>query len=66
MQYLDIGVMPQKTLQYFIDENLWDEMRVFKGPTEFTAGTKSPAFKDTPRHQVSIADDELCIYRNKK
>lgn len=56
----------QKTLQYFIDENLWDEMRVFKGPTEFTAGTKSPAFKDRPRHKVSIADDELCIYRNKK
>ena len=56
----------QKTLQYFIDENLWDEMRIFKGPTEFTGGTKSPVFKDMHRHKECVADDELSIYRNKK
>jgi diaminohydroxyphosphoribosylaminopyrimidine deaminase/5-amino-6-(5-phosphoribosylamino)uracil reductase len=56
----------QKTLQYFIDENLWDEIRVFKGSTEFKGGIKSPLFKDAPRHKESIVDDELSIYRNKK
>ena len=33
-----------KTLQTFIDENLWDEARIFIGSTEFNDGIKAPTF----------------------
>ena len=36
-----------KTLQTFIDENLWDEARVFTGDVLFTDGIKAPNLKAT-------------------
>ena len=35
-----------KTLQTFIDENLWDEARVFIGNVEFNEGIKAPKLRD--------------------
>ena len=32
----------RQTLQTFIDENIWDEARVFKGSSSFKIGTKAP------------------------
>jgi len=53
-----------KTLQSFIDANLWDEARVFKGTAVFTDGTKAPVFKAKAAKSEKILDDELITYRN--
>ena len=53
-----------KTLQTFIDENLWDEAFLFTGNTAFKDGIKSPKInckKFTERH---IKTDLLKIYKN--
>jgi len=53
-----------QTLQTFIDENLWDEARVFIGNLSFTNGIKAPilALKNVTKH--SIENDILLISRN--
>lgn len=53
-----------QTLQTFIDENLWDEARVFIGNHNFENGTKAPIInlKNTEKH--SIKNDILIISRN--
>ena len=53
-----------KTLQTFIDANLWDEARVFKGNTVFNEGTPAPRFSADAVHRQTILDDELITYRN--
>lgn len=53
-----------KTLQTFINANLWDEARIFKGITTFGEGTKSPSIGGTIIKKQMIVDDELLIYRN--
>jgi diaminohydroxyphosphoribosylaminopyrimidine deaminase/5-amino-6-(5-phosphoribosylamino)uracil reductase len=54
----------RQTLQTFIDQNLWDEARIFIGNTCFENGTKAPiiALKNIEKH--SIGSDALIIYRN--
>ncbi|MHA3786621.1 bifunctional diaminohydroxyphosphoribosylaminopyrimidine deaminase/5-amino-6-(5-phosphoribosylamino)uracil reductase RibD [Flavobacterium hauense] len=54
----------RQTLQTFIDANLWDEARVFKGTAIFKDGTPAPQFAARPIHQEMILNDELIIYRN--
>lgn len=54
----------RQTLQTFIDTNLWDEARVFRGTAIFKDGTPAPQFAAQPVHQEMILDDELVIYRN--
>jgi diaminohydroxyphosphoribosylaminopyrimidine deaminase/5-amino-6-(5-phosphoribosylamino)uracil reductase len=54
----------RKTLQTFIDANLWDEARVFKGTSVFNDGTPAPQFAAKPIRREMILDDELIIYRN--
>lgn len=54
----------RQTLQTFIDANLWDEARVFKGSVIFHDGTPAPQFAASPIHSERILDDELIIYRN--
>jgi diaminohydroxyphosphoribosylaminopyrimidine deaminase/5-amino-6-(5-phosphoribosylamino)uracil reductase len=54
----------RKTLQTFIDANLWDEARVFKGTEVFTDGTPAPQLAAAPTHREMVLDDELIIYRN--
>lgn len=55
-----------KTLQVFIKTNLWDEARVFKGPSIFGGGIKAPLrtahFKLMRRQQLQT--DQLFWYKN--
>lgn len=53
-----------KTLQSFIDENLWDEARVFIGNTYFNEGIKAPVIKRNFLRKQKIVNDELINYSN--
>ncbi|MCF2873838.1 MULTISPECIES: bifunctional diaminohydroxyphosphoribosylaminopyrimidine deaminase/5-amino-6-(5-phosphoribosylamino)uracil reductase RibD [unclassified Tenacibaculum] len=53
-----------KTLQTFIDAELWDEARVFIGNTEFRNGVKAPEIKGKIINKESIDNDVLKIYLN--
>lgn len=53
----------KQTLQTFIDANLWDETRVFKGTNSFGNGTKSPDFKGNLVSKEAILNDELLIFK---
>ena len=53
-----------RTLQTFIDENLWDEARVFKGKNAFKEGTKAPKFSGKLVGKQTVLEDELLIFRN--
>ncbi|MCR8669097.1 bifunctional diaminohydroxyphosphoribosylaminopyrimidine deaminase/5-amino-6-(5-phosphoribosylamino)uracil reductase RibD [Aestuariibaculum sp. M13] len=53
-----------KTLQTFIDENLWDEARIFTGSTTFKAGTKTPKFSGKLISEEHIINDTLKTYTN--
>ncbi|MDO5970204.1 bifunctional diaminohydroxyphosphoribosylaminopyrimidine deaminase/5-amino-6-(5-phosphoribosylamino)uracil reductase RibD [Flavivirga aquimarina] len=54
----------QKTLQTFIDENLWDEARIFTGNNEFNEGLKAPEFSGKLISEEKIMTDILKIYKN--
>ncbi|MFK5983356.1 MAG: bifunctional diaminohydroxyphosphoribosylaminopyrimidine deaminase/5-amino-6-(5-phosphoribosylamino)uracil reductase RibD [Flavobacteriaceae bacterium] len=53
-----------KTLQTFIDANLWDEARIFTGNIAFTEGTKAPILKGNLISEEKINKDTLRIYSN--
>jgi diaminohydroxyphosphoribosylaminopyrimidine deaminase/5-amino-6-(5-phosphoribosylamino)uracil reductase len=53
-----------KTLQTFIDENLWDEARVFTGNIQFNNGVKSPSFSGQLISEEKIDSDILKFYMN--
>jgi diaminohydroxyphosphoribosylaminopyrimidine deaminase/5-amino-6-(5-phosphoribosylamino)uracil reductase len=53
-----------KTLQSFIDANLWDEARVFIGQIKFQDGTHAPKFTGSPIQRFDIKGDQLNIFRN--
>lgn len=53
-----------KTLQTFIDANLWDEARVFTGISEFHKGVKSPEFSGRILAKTNLERDILKIYKN--
>lgn len=53
-----------KTLQLFIDANIWDEARVFIGNKDFKDGIKSPVFSGKLISQYKIDDDVLKISIN--
>jgi len=53
-----------KTLQSFINEELWDEARVFKGTTTFLKGIKAPEFKGIVTESIIVKEDTLTIYNN--
>lgn len=52
------------TLQTFINENLWDEARVFKGKLLLENGTKAPVLKSEWTERQFILNDELLIFKN--
>jgi diaminohydroxyphosphoribosylaminopyrimidine deaminase / 5-amino-6-(5-phosphoribosylamino)uracil reductase len=54
----------RQTLQTFIDDNLWDEARVFKGNLYLENGIKAPILNSKNVEKQTIADDELLIFRN--
>ncbi len=53
-----------KTLQSFINMNLWDEARVFKGKTSFIKGTKAPEISGNQLVSKKLFDDTLTIVTN--
>lgn len=53
-----------KTLQTFIDANLWDEARLFKGSTLIQNGKKAPNFSIGENKKQRLVNDELLIIRN--
>ena len=53
-----------QTLQTFIDENIWDEARVFTGHTPFEEGTKAPVFSGKIVSKENILSDTLKTYTN--
>lgn len=53
-----------RTLQTFIDENLWDEALIFTGNTIFGVGVKRPKFHVVPFKEMTIKDDFLRMYKN--
>lgn len=54
----------RQTLQSFIDENLWDEARIFVGKTSFESGTKAPILSRKNSTKTNILSDELIQIRN--
>ncbi|MBD0823122.1 bifunctional diaminohydroxyphosphoribosylaminopyrimidine deaminase/5-amino-6-(5-phosphoribosylamino)uracil reductase RibD [Aestuariibaculum marinum] len=54
----------EKTLQTFIDENLWDEARIFTGNATFKNGTKAPEFSGRLISEKQIINDTLKVYTN--
>ncbi|GGG47007.1 riboflavin biosynthesis protein RibD [Croceivirga lutea] len=53
-----------KTIQSFIDANLWDEARVFKGKSNFGEGTKAPVLVSKSNFRTSVLQDQLYTYYN--
>ncbi|NOR28313.1 MAG: bifunctional diaminohydroxyphosphoribosylaminopyrimidine deaminase/5-amino-6-(5-phosphoribosylamino)uracil reductase RibD [Lutibacter sp.] len=53
-----------KTLQSFIDVNVWDEAFVFVGDANFKTGLKAPKLKKAPIEIKKISTDALKIYKN--
>ncbi|UOX33908.1 bifunctional diaminohydroxyphosphoribosylaminopyrimidine deaminase/5-amino-6-(5-phosphoribosylamino)uracil reductase RibD [Flavobacterium sediminilitoris] len=53
-----------KTLQHFINLNLWDEARVFIGNAEFKTGIKAPILNKPFNKTYSIIGDKLNYSRN--
>ena len=53
-----------KTLQPFIDANLWDEAYVYKSPIILRDGIKAPNFSHVANNQCVIDNVQLCTYYN--
>lgn len=55
-----------KTLQSFIDLNLWDEAYLFSGKTSFGEGVKAPNLQGYLVSEEKIKEDTLRIFKNLK
>lgn len=55
-----------KTLARFIESNLWDEARIFTGPSHLKDGIKAPVLSKTfmPLDSKIIQGDVLAFYKN--
>lgn len=53
-----------KTLQTFIEANLWDEARIFKANVNLENGVKSPEINIKNALKTQIEKDELLIFLN--
>ena len=54
----------KKTLETFIQENLWDEARVFIGNSFLENGTEAPKLKKNAFCQMNILEDQLLFFTN--
>lgn len=54
----------RQTLQTFIDANIWDEARVFRGEIYFKSETKAPTISKINSNKEKILDDELLTFFN--
>ncbi|MFT5437252.1 MAG: diaminohydroxyphosphoribosylaminopyrimidine deaminase [Ulvibacter sp.] len=53
-----------KTLQTFIDEELWDEAFIFKGNVNFENGIAAPKFQGSQFSEEKIKEDTLQRFKN--
>lgn len=53
-----------KTIQTFIDTNLWDDAKVFTGESVFKDGTSAPVLNSKISSEEKIKNDILRIYKN--
>lgn len=53
-----------KTIQTFIDANIWDEARVFTGTSNFNKGIKAPIIKGKTVQTKQIETDQLNLIIN--
>jgi diaminohydroxyphosphoribosylaminopyrimidine deaminase/5-amino-6-(5-phosphoribosylamino)uracil reductase len=53
-----------KTLQLFIDDNLWDEARVFEANAEIEIGIKAPKFSLYSSEVLKVGKDRLLSITN--
>ena len=51
-------------LNSFIQENLWDEARVFYSPMLLSKGVKAPGITGVLEHEEMISNDRLLIFKN--
>ncbi|MBI3218317.1 MAG: bifunctional diaminohydroxyphosphoribosylaminopyrimidine deaminase/5-amino-6-(5-phosphoribosylamino)uracil reductase RibD [Bacteroidetes bacterium] len=51
-----------QTLSAFLNENLWDEARVFKARQSFGSGIAAPSFQGILKETLDVMDDELHIW----
>ncbi|NOS91316.1 MAG: bifunctional diaminohydroxyphosphoribosylaminopyrimidine deaminase/5-amino-6-(5-phosphoribosylamino)uracil reductase RibD [Cyclobacteriaceae bacterium] len=51
-----------QTLSAFLNENLWDEARVFKARQSFGSGITAPIFHGSLKETLDVMDDELQIW----
>jgi diaminohydroxyphosphoribosylaminopyrimidine deaminase/5-amino-6-(5-phosphoribosylamino)uracil reductase len=54
----------QKTLQAFINENLWDEARIFTSEVNLDKGIQKPQINGTLSSETAIGSDCLKILVN--
>lgn len=54
----------QQTLQTFINNNLWDEARVFTGNKTYIKGVRAPKLKGRLVSEQRILNDSLKVYLN--
>jgi len=52
------------TIQHFIDLNMWDEARIFKGAVTFTSGIPAPQITGHCLEKTTYGTDELLILSN--
>ncbi|MBT8321477.1 MAG: dihydrofolate reductase family protein, partial [Eudoraea sp.] len=53
-----------KILNLFLEEDLWDEARVFIGPEPMHEGLQAPVLKEKNVESFEIGPDQLKIFRN--
>ncbi|MDX1768579.1 MAG: bifunctional diaminohydroxyphosphoribosylaminopyrimidine deaminase/5-amino-6-(5-phosphoribosylamino)uracil reductase RibD [Arenibacter troitsensis] len=53
-----------KTLQSFIDSELWDEARIFKGKNKFGEGLESPRIRGFLQSETRIESDILTLLKH--
>lgn len=53
-----------QTLKTFIEDNFWDEARIFTGNQNFTSGIEAPKFSGKLMKSKLIDKDQLNYYRN--
>ncbi len=54
------------TLDLFIQAGLWDEARVFRSGASWGRGIKAPALSGLLTEKISVGEDILTVYQNKK
>ena len=53
-----------KTINHFLESNLWDEAKVYIGNTFFYKGIEAPKIAIEPVKEEKISDSKLITFRN--